>query len=156
MCNKTLKDLGLDKHKTGNYADYVKGTDLNMVCCGWMDIHNDKDNLGDSGNPFFTVKPLFWHRDAIFAFKNGVKWSFLDKKGFVSRSKTGGVKIDQYSFKFDARKQHGLVPKQIVDLIKNNSNFYDLGLYLKFSEDCCNLTSPKLVWQWIYDDARHN
>lgn len=151
---KTLKELGLNNHKTANYADYYDRSDAgknNKVCCGWMDIHTDEDNLGHENDPIFKVKPLFWYDDAIFVLKNKNKWISLSKDDFLARKKKVGIKYKGDAFYFDARKLHGLVPIRIFRLLaKDPISFEENDGYNKFvQEECGVLNSPKLVWEWV-------
>lgn len=141
---KTLKQLRLSKYKTSNFADYRNS----CICCGWMEIHEDKDNLGDSNNPFFTVKPLYWDDEAVFIFKPHKKWHSLSKEDFLAGKKIAGLKINKESFVFDARKYHALVPNDIAKKLKADPEFEKTQEYKNFAESCCKEVSPKLVWKW--------
>lgn len=149
----TLEELKLQNHKTANYADYVlkkRHHGIERICCGWMEIHDDKDNLGENREiRDFGVKPLYWEEDGIFVLKFGGKFSDLTKEMFLSKKSIPGVELESDYFSFDPRKKHGFLPKSISSKI-NKKNFLKGGEYLSFVKDCCESQSPKLVWEWAF------
>ncbi len=135
----TLKELRLDKHRTANYADHSKSP---MVCCGWMDIHDDKDSLGPKKNPIFTLDIVYWNPAAVFVYEKNSKWHKLTRSEFI-RGK------NKY-LQFDATKRHGLVTKSIAEnLIEKQLAFLQTDVYKDFEQFCSRLTTPKLVWTFI-------
>ena len=144
---KTLAQLGLAKHKTGNYADYFDKKDCSVVCCGLMDVHEDSDNLVDSGNPIFKVEPLYWDEDVVFVYQPRSRWHSLTREDFLSKKKVSGIKFSGDAFYFDSRKYHGLVPKGVADKL-NDKDYLKSEEYLTFVEFCNKMMAPKLVWKW--------
>jgi hypothetical protein len=144
---KTLKQLGLENHKTSNFADYIKREDP-IVCCGLMDVHDDKDNLGSEGNKIFSIKPLYWENSAVFVFKPRKKWHILSKKDFLNGKTVSGVKVKNGAFSFDATKLHGLVPKSIAKKL-NHPDYLKSKEYIQFEQKCMKSQKPKLVWKFL-------
>jgi hypothetical protein len=147
---KTLESLGLENHKTSNYTNYIRNQDL--VCCGWMDIHEDSDNLGDnlgdSRNPIFSVEPLYWDSEAVFIFKPLKKWHKLKVEDYNNRKKIPGIKYAGEGFSFNATKYHGLVPIHIAEKLAEDSAYETTDEYKAFANSCGEKTTPKLVWKW--------
>ena len=151
----SLTQLSLKGYKTTNYADYVGKKVKNgimgdkTVCCGWMDIHEDSDNLGDSPKDSnFDIRPLFWSKEAIFIIKPRTKWRKLSKKEFLGKKKVPGVKYIENGFSFDAKKYHALVPKKIADKLAANPEFEESLEYKSFESRCSDKFSPKMVWNF--------
>jgi len=146
-----LIGLNCSNIKVGNYAKYIskKGSKYGeIICCGWMDIHEDSDNCGD--NPIFAVNPIFWDDDAVFVLKNRSRYVTLNKRDFSKQKKISGLKIENGSFVFDCRQYHGLVPSLIAEkIVELNST--KLEEYNNFLSTCNYATSPKMVWRWIYN-----
>lgn len=144
---KTLKQLGLAGHKTGNYADYFKKSDYSIVCCGLMDIHEDSANLGVSEDSIFKVEPLYWDEDVVFIYKPRTRWCFLSREDFLIKKKVSGIKFSHKAFHFNARKYHGLVPNSIASRL-NSKDYLISEEYLTFKKSCKEKITPKLVWKW--------
>jgi len=144
---QTLAELGLENHKTGNYANYLRH-DLSIVCCGWMDPHEDSDNLGGAKDSIFRVKPLFWADNAVFAYQPEKKWYILSKSDFLKKKIVPGIEYKNDSFFFDATKYHCLVPLKVAQQL-NNKRYINSKKYNKFLKNVNNkATLPKLVWEW--------
>lgn len=144
---KSLAELGLENHKTGNYANYL-WNNKDVVCCGWMEPHEDSDSLGDAKNPIFRVKPLFWADNAVFAYQPKKKWHILSKSDFLKKKKVPGIKYKNDSFFFDATKYHCLVPLKVAQQL-NDERYIKSKKYYKFLSNVDNkATLPKLVWEW--------
>ena len=141
---KTLKQLGLSNHLTGPYANYLKN---DTICCGWMDIHEDSDNLGPEKDKIFKVKPLFWHNDGNFCIKTRNKWRILSKRSFNNKAKISGISYEGEAFCFDATKYHCFVPKNIAEKL-NNKDYQKSEEYKSFERDCQKGGPPVLVWEW--------
>lgn len=150
---KTLEELKLDKHKTGNFADYVTKT---LICCGWMDIHDDTNSLGPTQDPVFRVKPLYWDDEAVFVSRSVKHWYTLSKQDFLAGKSAPGILVlanlnvdSEKYFTFDARKLHGLLPKELA--LKINDEFLHTDEYKTFVKDFCKGVHsyvPRLVWSW--------
>ena len=148
---KTLKQLGLSKHHTSNFADYL---DNKMICCGWMDIHEDSDSLGEENNKIFKVKPLYWNDDGCFCIKIRNKWRILPKDSFNNKKKVPGITYEGKAFCFDATKYHCFVPRNIAANL-NNKDYQDSAEYSEFEEQCGKLSAPPvLVWEWSRAKAK--
>ena len=147
---KTLAQLGMHQHQTSNYADYSFKP---SICCGWMDIHEDSDSLGDNG-PIFSLIPLYWNPRAVFIYRLRKHWYQLSLKGFLAKVKVPGIKYQGKSFSFNATRYHGLVPKAIADQLCITPAFEQSTEYAKFVGQCNKDTTPKLVWQWVEPGAR--
>ena len=143
---ETLESLGLAGHKTFNYADYL--TEKALVCCGWMDIHEDSDNLGDSRNPVFSVDPLYWDSEAVFIIRPAKKWHKLSLADFNSRKRVPGIKYTEEGFSFDATKYHGLVTSCVAKKLTDDLSYEFSSEYKNFANSCSQITAPKLVWKW--------
>jgi hypothetical protein len=144
---KTLEELGLEYHKTGNYADYFNRPDRSLVCCGLMEVHEDSDSIGDSEDPIFKVEPLYWEKDVVFIYKPRIRWCFFSKEDFLIQKKVSGIKFSNKAFHFDGRRYHGLVPKSIANRL-NTKDYLMSEEYLTFKESCRKKITPKLVWKW--------
>ena len=144
---KTLAQLGLAKHRTGNYADYFSEQDRSIVCCGLMDVHEDSDSLGDGQDPIFKVEPLYWGEGVVFVYKPRSRWHLLTRGDFLSKKKVSGIKFSGHTFYFDARKRHGLVPQNIANNL-NNKDYLKSEEYLTFARSCDKMMAPQLVWKW--------
>ncbi len=144
---KTLFDLNLEKHQTSNYADYVDKKN-GLICCGWMDIHEDSNNLGDSRNSIFEVNPVHWDEKAVFIIKPRLKWYQLSLSDFLNKKRVPGIKYKGDSFLFDATLYHGLVPVEIARSLSQNIAFERSDDYKNFVKECDKKNSPKLVWKW--------
>ena len=141
---KTLEELGLSKHKTSNFANYI---DKETICCGWMDIHEDSDNLGDDNNKIFGVEPLYWQDDGCFCIKPKNKWRILSKKDFNNKHKVPGISYSEKAFYFNATKYHCFVPRNIAEQL-NNKDYEKSKEYLEFYNLCGKMGEPVLVWRW--------
>ena len=144
---KTLKNLGLSKHKTANYADYLDKKENPMICCGFMEIHEDSGNLGITETPIFKVEPIYWNNRVVFVYKPDSSWVIFSKTHFLNRKKVSGITFSGKAFCFDATKEHGLVPRSIAEKL-NSEGFLESKKYLDFARFCGLSTSPKLVWKW--------
>lgn len=152
---KTLKELGLENAIASNYAKYNYITHIppktyNFVYCGYMEIHEDSDNLGDSKKEVFNVIPLYWEDDGVFCILNRKKWSFLNKIDFLKQKKVCGIKYENNGFSFNATKYHAFAPMRIAEKF-NISNFSDSIEYKVFEQRCFEQTVPKLVWTWGHE-----
>lgn len=140
---KTLKQLDLDKEVAANYASYLKNKDQEFIYCGWMDLHNDYDALGDSNCPFFCLKPVFWDENAVFVVTQQVGGQFILTKQQFLRS-------GQEFFAFDALNEHGLLTVELAEKYLNNGVLNESDAdYKKFVELANKRTKPKMVWEWV-------
>lgn len=148
---KTLEEIGFSDYETGNYADYKK---TGYVCCGWMDIHDDKENLGDVKGGIFAVEPVYWDEDGVFVYEFRNKWRSYSKEDFLNRKKSGGLKITDKSFVFDARKRHGFIPKNIAAKLISEFNYLGSSEYADFKNLCCEKGKVRFVWKWDTENEK--
>lgn len=119
----------------GNWADYSGNylSEKSFVYCGWMNLHDDKENgVRDSGR-LWGVQPHFWDEEAVFVHT-------------LPRALGGGMQAIERTedvIFFRADLKHGLVPRRYVESIlkRRSSRHIDL--------DWAQEVSPKLIWRWV-------
>ena len=152
---KTLKELGLTSHKTKNYANYVQldrgDGKTDIICCGWMEVHDDVGSLGPGGNSHFDVRPLYWHRDGVFIYNFRNKWIGIARDDFINGKFPYGIEKSDDGFVFNAKRQHAFVPLKVAKRILKTTkkDYLTTAAYDKFVENHCEQEqTPKLVWEW--------
>jgi hypothetical protein len=149
---KTLKELELASYKTGNYADYIPvsldGKRTEVICCGWMEVHDDIHSLGSGRNPNFDVCPLYWHRFGVFVYEFEKNWYGITRENFINAEFPRGIKKSKNGFIFNATKLHAFVPSSVATRLIKDANYMNTAHYEKFVKVCEEEQTPKLVWAW--------
>jgi hypothetical protein len=130
-----LSDVLEQGHKAGNWADYTawNGGAGGFVYCGWMDLHNDKENGLVAGDEVWGFRAYYWNMRAVFIHT-------LDRR-------EGGemvvVRRTAEPVFFRADLLHGLVPAKAVDEVLRSKSTRGLAI------DWRALVAPVLVWRWV-------
>lgn len=152
---KTLKELGLEQHKTASFADYSiqRGSgSRDLICCSWMDLHDDADNLGPDNCKWFVIMPVYWYPRAVFVYqakRNGNFYAFTLAE-FQSGKQMPGIEYVDKGFAFNATLKHGLVPKDIASRLVADKVYAKSIEYMDWAQKCTTYRSPKLVWKFGY------
>lgn len=142
MCNDTItinRIKRLHKSYVGNWAGWDKTSGLSF--CGWMDFHDDKDEVVGGGatqeKPIFTL-------EVKYATANG-KLVYQENNKFVAKRLRAGMTIC-----FNARKLHAFLPCKIADeCVKYNS----IEPQMKIGFDLDDITSKadtdvRIIWKF--------
>ena len=125
----------------GNWADYTSSHYQagGFVYCGWMDLHDDKDNGLLKGDLVWGFRAYYWNRNAVFIHTLPKS----EGSGLVAVRRTA----DPVFFRADLK--HGLVPASELDgVLKSRST---RGVRIAWGAS----VPPKLVWRWV-DQATGN
>ena len=126
-----------NKIKGSNYTDYDKIPKCTM--CSYVDLHSDLDFGVTERKPYFHIKPLYWSKTGSLVHQYRHKWYKTKFNGSI--------------IKFNALRDHGLVPDAVADrLVTENKVFENKWL------STASFTSGdvKLVWIWLTEKEVNN
>lgn len=115
----------------GNWAEYQMCEPY--VCCGNMDLHDDRDS--NNGQRFFSFRAKYWHPDYVLV--------VFDKQGEVQQQVTRTSKV----VTFDSTMIHGFMPKEVAQALVADGESSEV--YKEFEYHADEQVVPKLIWEWI-------
>lgn len=120
--------------RTGNYADYSLCSP--HVCCGWMDLHHDRDYGVTEEQPYFKIQAKYWSPDGVLVVTNS------DDEFIIIEPTTQVIQ-------FNGLREHGFLPRavaqELVERQDDEGNLYKL--FDSILHDGC--FTPKLIWDWL-------
>lgn len=120
--------------RTGNYADYSLCAP--HVCCGWMDLHHDRDYGVTDEQPYFKMQAKFWSPDGVLVVSNS------DDEFLI-------IEPTPKAIRFNGLRQHGFLPVAVAQELVARQD--DEGPLYKFFDSILHNErfAPKLVWSWL-------
>jgi hypothetical protein len=118
---------------TSNFADYR--IHKPYICCAWMDLHIDKDDIYNYEETPFKIKIVYIHPNAVLVHK-------IDGRYTITELKVGDI------VKFNQLQMHGLLPRKLANLVVQNNRANVPGYKKWKTKIDGNAFKAKCIWEW--------